>query len=865
MTTPAPSAAAPAGTGLTSAEADRRLAEHGPNAIAEPRPRRLPGRVFQQLRDPMIVLLLAAGAITAVMRDFSDMLVIGVVVVVNTTVGVVQEVRADRAISALRRLSAPSARVLRDGRTAIVPAALVVPGDQVLVEAGDVVPADIELATAVHLQADESALTGESLPVDKSVGAGETGMLRAGTVVTRGRGEGAVTATGKDSALGQIAALLAEQPVRPTPLQRRLGRLARVLTVSVLVIGAVVVVLGLLRGQSLEEMVVVAISLAVAAVPESMPAVVTLALAIGAHRMARRSAVVRSLPAVETLGSVTVIASDKTGTLTEGRMRAEIVWTPEGRYVASGQGYAPHGSLAKDGVPVSEPPAGLRRLLRDVALCNDADLLPPGNGVPQWRPVGDPQEAALVALAGRGGVDVMRLRAVLPRCAEVPFDSSRARMTTVHELDDRRRLVVCKGAPERLFDTPDLLADPAGEIAEVAAAAGELASEGYRVLAVADAVTAGTPPEPERGLRLVGLVGVVDPLRPEAEHVADVFDGAGVRFVLITGDHPATAAVIARRLDIGDGQVVLGDAVTGKATDKDLLDRADVFARTRPEQKLALIRTWQDHGQVVAMTGDGVNDAPALRRADIGVAMGAGGTEVARQAADLVLVDDNLGTVAVAIKEGRRIYANVRRFLGYALSGGLAEVLVMLIGPFLGQPIPLLPGQILWVNMLTHGLPGVAMGAEPAEPGALRRRPLSPRESVLGAGLWRQIVFGGGLITAVVLVAAQWAAARGGHWQSTAFVVLGLAQLGIALALRSRGRGMGPTRFLFVAVAGAALLQVAPLYVPGLQELLRLVPLSAADLGMAVAFATFPGLVMALVFGRRSASARGTAEGTVAS
>lgn len=854
--------------GLSTVEAAARLAEVGPNAIPEPKPRSVASRVGQQLRDPMILLLLGAGVVVALLRDYADMIIIAAVVVLNTSIGVAQEVRSERAIAALRRLAAPHATVLRDGTTSVIPAAEVVPGDVVLVEAGDVVPADVVLTEAQRLQADEAALTGESVPVDKEVGAqGDTAALRAGTVITRGRGRGVVTATGPRSAMGRIAAMIADQPVRPTPLQRRLSALARLLTITVSVIGVIVIVLGMVQGRSLAEMVVVAVSLAVAAVPESMPAVVALALALGAYRMARRFAVVRRLPAVETLGSVTLIAADKTGTLTEGRMRAEAVWTPSASYRVSGTGYEPGGTLRlvqavrpdgtlrestalREGTALRECVAPedapeLVRLMRDVALCNDAQVLPPTGEDTEWRPVGDPQEAALVVLAETLDGSVAELRARHPRYAEVPFDSHRRRMTTAHETPDGAYLVVCKGAPEVLANLR--LSYPAGlDAAAVARAAQEMAAEGYRVLAVADRTSETRPAldELERGLRFVGLVGIVDPVRRGVEEVAEAFRRAGVRLALVTGDHPATASVIAARVGLPHDRVVNGSELDepddGSADVRDV----HVFARIRPEQKLGLIRGWQERGEVVAMTGDGVNDAPALRHADIGVAMGAGGTEVARQAADLILLDDDLGTVASAIEEGRRIYANVRRFLTFGLSGGLAEILVMVFGPLLGHAVPLFPGQILWINLLTHGLPGVAMGAEPSDRGTMLRPPRSPRETVLGGGLWRQVVILGVLIALVAAAAGWLISARGGPWRPAVFVVLGLAQLGVGLALRSRARHDGRVRFLALALPVAAVLQVLPLYVSWLQDLLRVQPLGAEHLAIGVAFAALPGLVL---------------------
>jgi Ca2+-transporting ATPase len=780
----------------------------------------------------MILLLLAAAVLTATLNDLTDLAVILIVIVLNTTVGVIQELRAERALGALNRLAAPQATVLRSGRTTVIAAADVVPGDLVLLDAGDIVPADLELSGAIRLQTDESALTGESVPVEKDT----DDELFSGTVVTRGRGSGVVTRTGPDSALGRIAGLISGQRQRPTPLQLRLRSLSRILSIVALLLSGVVAIAGLLRGLPTADMLVTAVSLTVAAVPESLPAVITLALAIGAHRMAKRSAVVRQLPAVETLGSVTVVAADKTGTLTEGVMLAERIWTEHGEFIASGNGYSPDGGLVPLGD--AEPPA---RLLRDIVLCNDADLRPPGPDQPDWLPLGDPTEAALLSLAHRGATDPEPLRAAYPRIAEMPFDSTRKRMTTFHRMPGADgELTVGKGAPEIMLDPA---VTPYGDIATARAIAAELAADGYRVLAVADRVVPPGTDRTEDGLRLVGLVALTDPVRHNAAEVITSFGRAGVALLLITGDAPGTAHAVAERVGLHTDRVVTGTDIDSGA------DPAGgrVFARIRPEQKLDIVRAWQHKGHVVAMTGDGVNDAPALRRADIGVAMGKDGTEVARQAADLILTNDDLGTVVAAIEEGRRIYANVRTFLRYALSGGLAEVLVMLIGPILGLAAPLLPAQILWINMLTHGLPGVAIGAEPADPEAMRRGPRSSHEQVLGAGLWQRIAWTGALITAVTLAAAVWARSVGAPWQTMTYLVLGLAQLGVAIALRRPRPADGRRiRFLDVAVVGALVAQVAPLFVPPLRELLSLHSLSMSELAVALGFAILPGLVVAI-------------------
>ncbi|WP_341720426.1 cation-transporting P-type ATPase [Micromonospora sp. FIMYZ51] len=828
------------GVGLSSAEAARRLRVDGPNVAAAPPRRHLAGRILRQLTDPLVALLLAAAVVTTALRDYPDTAVILLVVAVNTAIGVVQEVRADRAIAALDQLAAPTARVVRDGQDEVLPAAELVRGDHVRLEAGDVVPADLLLDAANRLTLDESALTGESVSVDRAVGDDAS----AGTVVTTGRGAGTVLRTGPASALGRIATLAATTRPAATPLQRRLNSLGRILGLVAVLLSGLVFAVGVLGGRPVVDMAVTAVSLVVAAVPESLPAVVTLALALGARRMAAARAIPRRLHAVETLGSVTVIASDKTGTLTEGRMAVQqAVTADDAQFTITGSGYAPHGAVHRDGVQVTAPDE-LRQLARAGLLCNDATLAPPNDERPAWGAVGDPLEAALVAFAARCALDPEATRRAWPRIAEHPFDQQLRRMTTVHRSCDGRYLVVCKGAPESVLTAP-LLDATADELATLSAAAHRLAADGLRVLALAVALVDTPPTDPARpqGLRPVGLVAVGDPLRAGAPDTADGLADAGVQLMLVTGDHPATAATIAGRLGLwreGD-PVVRGD--TGDPADAP--PAARVFARTQPEQKLDIIAGLQSRGHVVAMTGDGVNDAPALRRADIGVAMG-GGTEVARQAADLVLVDDELSTVTTAIGEGRRIYDNIRRFLRYALSGGLAEIAVMLLGPLFGLPVPLLPAQILWINLLTHGVPGVALGAEPAEPGTLRRAPRSPRESVLGAGLGRQILVTGALISAVTLGAGVLAARWDRPWQSVVFVVLGLAQLGVALAVRAP-RPAGARRSnpaLPLAVAASALLQVAGVLVPPLRELLGTEALSAVELLACAVVSTLPGLVL---------------------
>ncbi|MGW0495329.1 cation-translocating P-type ATPase [Streptomyces sp. NPDC003007] len=835
-------------TGLSSDEAARRLELYGPNEIPAEPPTRVWRRVLQQLRDPLILVLLVAAALTIATGDFSDAAVILLVITVNTVVGVVQEVRAEQAVMALSAMSAPAARVVRDGEERSVAAAEVVPGDVVLVAEGDIVPADGDVLAAALLLADESSLTGESVPVEKVSDSGEVrGAVSAGTVIVRGHGRVVVTATGAYSALGRIASLLGGAPGL-TPLQHRLVKFGRTLAAVTVALCAVVLALGLVRGQPVELMIVAAISLAVAAVPESLPAVVTLALALGARRMADRHAIVRRLPAVETLGSVTVIATDKTGTLTEGRMAAEQLWTSLGEASVVGTGYEPEGRVIRDGEAVTANDApDLTALLSVAMLCNDAALEPPSHHSPEWSALGDPTEAALLVAGARLGMDRAALDRELPRLEEIPFDSARKRMTTVHRRPDGGVRIACKGAPESVL-RPQILADRPEAVARAAAQAEALARRGYRVLAVASADHEGRaqpPPTWESGLSLLGLVGILDPPRSASEPTITACKRAGIVPVLITGDHPLTARSVAGRLGIAtrDDEVTTGDRIrTGTAGD---LTDVRVYARTTPEQKLDIVQAWRGAGHVVAMTGDGVNDGPALRQADIGVAMGRRGTEVARQAADLVLADDNPATIVAAVEEGRRVYANVRRFLLYALAGGTAEILVMLLGPFLGMPLPLLPAQILWINLLTHGLPGVALGAEPVDPDTMRHPPRPPEESVLGAGLWPRILFMGAFVATVTLVVGVWARETGRPWQSMMFLVLGATQLGVALGSRARP-GTLANPFLLVAVGVALSLQAAGVYLPPLRDLLGTEPLPLTDLAIACLLSGLGHVVMRL-------------------
>jgi Ca2+-transporting ATPase len=842
--------------GLGADDAARRLDSIGPNALVE---EVLPGpwQIFaRQFANTMTAVLAVAGVITAVVGDLEDTVVIGVIVVLNAAVGFVQEYRAEQAMAALKQLATGTARVVRGGRLQEIPAPGLVPGDLVELAAGDVVPADVRLVDVHGLRVDEAALTGESEssaktaePLDPGAGAlvaDRRNMAFKGTSVTYGRARGLVVATGMATELGQIAALLQAHGVEPTPLQRRLAALGRRMAAAAVVVCCLVFATGVARGESTEDMFLTAVSLAVAAIPEGLPAIVTVALALGARRMADRHAVIRRLPAVETLGSVTVICTDKTGTLTENRMVVERVWTAAGSYEVTGAGYTPTGELVGDdpGADVDLAP-----LLRVAAACTDAVLHPPLAGDGGWTITGDPTEAALVVLAAKLGVDRIEVDRALPRVAEIAFDAGRRRMTTVHRQDGRFWIATkgALGAIAPLLRPEDAEAATAAEVA-----ADALADAGYRVLALAER-RADDLTEPledlERGLRLLGLVGIADPPRLEVALAVASCRSAGITPVMITGDHPRTARAIALRLGLlaegDDGAVLSGDDLDGLGPDelRERVARTRVFARTDPEQKLRIVEAWKDHGAVVAMTGDGVNDAPALRRADIGVAMGVTGTDVSKEAADMVLTDDDFTTIVHAVAEGRRIYDSIRRFVRYLLTTNSGEIWVMFLAPLLGLPVPLLPIQILWINLITDGPPAIALGLEPAEPDTMDRPPRHPQESILAGGLWQHAVWVGLLMAAVVLPLQALARAADWPWQTMVFTTLALLQLGHALAVRSERRstfrlGHRSNPWIGWAVLISAAAQLATVYVPALHDVFGTESLTPAQLAVVLVTST---------------------------
>ena len=864
--------------GLAPAEAARRIAVHGRNAIAEGRRRSLLRMVFDQFTDLMILILLAAAVISGFIGDVVDTVVILAIVVLNAIVGFVQEYRAERAIAALKRMAAPNARVLRGGQALTIAAVDLVPGDVVLLEAGNAVPADLRLVEAHTLKTEEAALTGESQPIDKRVAAlheadlplgDRRNMAYKGTLVTYGRGRGIVGATGMQTELGKIAGLLAAAEETKTPLQRRLARFGRVIAITVMALCAILFGVGVLRGEPIMLMALTAISLAVAAIPEALPAVVTVALALGARKMAHANALIRRLPAVETLGSVTYICSDKTGTLTENRMRVEEVWC-DGERVARIE-------------PSRREQPAWSTLIAALALCNDAHA--GANG----EVVGDPTEVALYEAAANVGVEKIELLKTAPRIAELPFDSERSRMTTIHESRERtdspppsgdvqgctkiardrmsgairgqgvrekatRFVAYTKGAPESVLPLCKNALSAAGVVAfdaaAIAATVEQMASDGLRVLAVAKRDWPRLPEshEPrhvECDLSFVGLVGLLDPPRAEAKEAVQLCRTAGITPVMITGDHPATARAIAERLDIAEpGATVLTGRQLERMSMADFeehVERVRVYARVAPQQKIKIVQALQDKGEYVAMTGDGVNDAPALKRADIGIAMGITGTDVAKEAGHMILLDDNFATIVKAVREGRRIFDNIRKFIKFVMTGNSGELVTLILAPFLGLPIPLLPIHILWVNLVTDGLPGLALAVEPAERGVMQRPPRPPQESIFAHGMWQHIVWVGLLIGALCLITQAWALrSDGAHWQTMVFTVLTLAQMFHVLAIRSERESLlAQGLFSNVPLLGAVLLtfvlQLGIIYVPALNTVFRTEPLSLLELAYCIA------------------------------
>ncbi len=867
-----------AASGLTEAEAARRLQKYGINELVGTG-MRSPWRIlWEQLTALMVVILIIAAAVSTLMADYKDAIAISVIVALNTLLGFAQEYRAEKAMDALRKLAVPSVRVRRNAEITNIPAIKLVPGDIVLLETGNVVAADCRVLEIADLQTQESALTGESQPIRKIAGAlhqaslplgDRRSMVYMGTFVTAGRGQAVVTATGMRTELGRIASLVQTVQREPVPLQRRLGHLGQRLAAIALFLVAVIFTLGLLRGEELKLMFLTAVSIGVAAIPEGLPAIVTIALTLGAQRMLRRKVLIRKLSAVETLGSVTVICSDKTGTLTENQMTVATLNLADRtlEFPSFLQ------SSTVDGASVEEMRrSGFGLLLAGGALCNDAIQKPNGKQPGLIVILGDPTEAALVIAANDLGLSKSELEGLMPRVGEIPFTSERKRMTTVHRmptvpppfpLEAAARhstggipfVAFTKGAPGELLRASDTvwidgkierLSDSLRE--RLTQATDHLAGKGMRVLGVAfrylDSLPALMDDETiERDLTFVGIVGMIDPPRREVAAAVATCGAAGIRPVMITGDHLLTAKYIAEQLGIThDGEIIAGPQLDRLSSDqlKRSAGRTSVYARVSPEHKLRIIQALQERGEIVAMTGDGVNDAPALKRADIGVAMGVTGSDVAKETADMVLLDDNFATIVAAVEEGRVIYDNVRKFIKYILATNSGEIWVMLVAPFLGMPLPLLPLQILWMNLVTDGFPALALAMEPAEYGTMRRPPYHPKENILGRGMGRHIIWVG-ILMACLSVSVGYGYWRVNHpnWQTMLFTTLTLSQMAHVMAIRSeRGSlfqiGLLSNKPLLAAVMLTIGLQLGLIYVPFLRGVFKTMALSPHDLGLSI-------------------------------
>jgi P-type Ca2+ transporter type 2C len=834
--------------------------------------------LWEQMTALMVVILIIAAIISGVLGDYKDAIAIMAIVILNAILGFTQEYRAEKAMAALRKLAVPVVRVRRAGHVMEISARELVAGDIVLLEAGGFVPADARVLESVNLRVQEAALTGESEPVEKSteplakenVPLGDRlNMIYMGTTITFGRGVAVITGTGMNTELGRIAEMIQSVEREPTPLQRRLEQLGRGLALAAIVIVAIVFGLGLLRGEDVRLMFLTAIGMAVAAVPEGLPAVVTIALALGAQRMLKRRALIRKLPAVETLGSVDTICSDKTGTLTENRMTVTVLdvlgHTQSVETLLHRRGY-----IALDAeIKRTEKPhvRSLGLLLKAAALCNDAVVEREDN---RLSIVGDPTEGALVVAAEQLGMEKEELDKRWPRVAEAPFSSERKRMSTVHQVAvsadqtdapwrDAPFVMFCKGAIDVMLDittqvwSGDQTIPVDDELRQRILDANQtLAGNGQRVLGVAFRPLTELPEKIdedilERDLIFIGLVGMIDPPRPEVKASVETARSAGIRPVMITGDHPLTAQYIARELGIdANGRVITGQELN-RMSEEDLkatVEAVSVYARVSPEHKLRIVQALQDRGHIVSMTGDGVNDAPALKKADIGVAMGITGTDVSKEASDMVLLDDNFATIVAAVEEGRIIYDNIRKFIKYTMTSNSGEIWTMLVAPFLGMPLPLLPLQILWVNLVTDGLPGLALTIEPAERDIMRRSPYHPNENIFGRGMGRHILWVGLLMGVVSLGMGLWFwNANNPAWQTMVFTTLTLSQMGHAMAIRSGTESLFTSGLLSnKPLLGAVLLtfglQMAVVYVPFMQETFGTIALSMSELSISLVMST---------------------------
>ena len=848
--------------GLDDKEAAERLERYGYNEIEQKKRKTIFQMYIDQFKDFMIIILIIAAVISGLLGELTDAVVILMIVILNAVMGVVQENKAEESLAALKRMAAPNAKVLRNGRHDVIPARMLVPGDVVILETGDLVPADIRITEALNLKIQEAALTGESVPVEKNadplsmqnVPLGDrVNMGYSGSVVTYGRGAGIVVGTGMNTEVGKIAKMIQSVEEVETPLKKRLQILGKALGIAALAICAIIFIVGVAYGKEIFEMFLTSVSLAVAAIPEGLPAIATIVLAIGVQRMVKRNAIVRRLPSVETLGSATVICSDKTGTLTQNKMTVERLF---------------YNSRVCDVNKNTEPldnDEHFRLLVTTGVLCNDSKLKETDEGIIA---LGDPTETALVDLGLKVGVNKEQLEVGQPRVDEVPFDSKRKLMTTVHALESHYR-VYTKGAVEELLKISDsILLD--GKVVKleqqhrdtILETNEEMARDAMRVLGMGykdvQVLSRGSGEQAyENGLTFIGMMGMIDPPRPEAKEAVALCKRAGIKPVMITGDHSVTAVAIARDLGIlTEGEEAVTGAELENISDRELeerVDRISVYARVSPEHKVRIVKAWQVRGQIVAMTGDGVNDAPALKIADIGAAMGIVGTDVAKEASDMVLTDDNFATVVAAVEEGRTIFANILKAIQFLLSCNVGEILTLFVATMLNWYEPLLPIHILWVNLVTDSLPALALGVDPAEKNIMDRKPRDPEKNIFDKGMVTRIIYQGIMVGTLTLAAFVYGSQRNLEAGRTmAFTVLALSQLVHAFNVRSNRQsafkvGLASNRYLMGAVALSALLVFAVLEVPLLASVFKVTALKAAEWRMVGALSLAPIVVVEVV------------------
>jgi len=859
--------------GISKEEVEQRLASYGPNTLQERPPRSLISMFISQLKEVLVLILIVAAIVSGALGEWADTVVILIIVLLNAALGVFQENKAEQALKALKAMTKNMVKVQRAGKISQVEADNIVPGDIVLLDAGDSIPADSRLIEAASLRVNESALTGESLPVEKDpmklekdeVPIGDRkNMIFMGTTVTAGRAKALVAETGMNTELGKIAQMLQETPPDPTPLQRQLASLGKILGIAAGIIVAVVFLTGLLRRENMIEMFMTSIALAVAAIPEGLPSVVTIVLALGVTRMSRRKAIIRKLPAVETLGVANYICSDKTGTLTKNEMTVTKLFVEEKFYQVTGTGYSPEGEFfTAEGSKINPLDlTNMELILFGGLLATDAQVEKAETG---YRVIGDPTEGALVVAAAKVGLNKSEVEKKYPRLGELPFDSARKLMTTFHRMEGTVYSFT-KGAPDVLLSRCRDMVTEQGSIpladdlrSRILKGNSDMASQGLRVLGFAMRKWEEMPADfseetAEEELTFVGFFGMQDPARPEAKDAVAVSRKAGIKTVMITGDHQDTAAAIAKELDIwrtGDG-ILTGSQLEkmDEKTLKDHVEKTTVYARVSPEHKLRIIDALKSHGHVVAMTGDGVNDAPALKRADIGAAMGITGTEVSKEASDMVIMDDNFATIVNAVEEGRTIYLNIRKSIQYLLSCNTGEIVAIFSAILFGMGSPLTPIQILWLNLVTDGPPALALGLEPPEKGVMNYPPRSPKEGVFAGGVGSNIILHGAVI-GLLSLAAYWLALRWGRTieeaHTMAFLTMALSQLVHSFNVRSLNQslfkvGLLTNPGLVGAFLLSASLQLAVILIPALRGVFETAMLRSGDWLVVLGLSLFPVL-----------------------